>query len=121
MHRQLLSQSDGGRLGTEAVGGCVEAYSAGVETHGLNPNAVRVMAEAGVDIAGHRSKLVDGLMDTEFDLVIFGSVSLGSGLRLATRSSYARRHHTSSRARPAHNRLIHADGLTSAGDESVRH
>lgn len=31
----------------------IEVYSAGIETHGLNPLAVRVMAEAGVDISGH--------------------------------------------------------------------
>ena len=36
----------------------IEAYSAGIETHGLNPDAVRVMAEAGVDISGQRSKQV---------------------------------------------------------------
>src|SRR5882672_6094733 len=34
----------------------IEPYSAGIETHGLNPNAVKVMAEAGVDISQHRSK-----------------------------------------------------------------
>ncbi|MDD4623202.1 MAG: arsenate reductase ArsC, partial [Kiritimatiellae bacterium] len=34
-------------------GEVIEAYSAGIETHGLNPNAVKVMAEAGVDISGH--------------------------------------------------------------------
>ena len=48
----------------------IEAYSAGIEIHGLNPNAVKVMAEAGVDISGHRSKLVDELMDVSFDLVV---------------------------------------------------
>lgn len=48
----------------------IEAYSAGIETHGLNPNAVRVMGEAGVDISRHRSKLVDDLMDLGFDLVV---------------------------------------------------
>ena len=47
-----------------------EAYSAGVEIHGLNPSAVRVMAEAGVDIAGHHSKHVDELRDVDFDCVI---------------------------------------------------
>ena len=36
----------------------IESYSAGIETHGLNRDAVRVMAEAGVDISGQRSKLV---------------------------------------------------------------
>ena len=48
----------------------LDAYSAGIETHGLNPNAVKVMAEAGVDISGHRSKHVDELKDIEFDYVV---------------------------------------------------
>jgi arsenate reductase len=51
-------------------GDVIEAYSAGIETHGLNPNAVKVMAEAGVDISGHRSKHVDELKDVEFDTVV---------------------------------------------------
>ncbi len=51
-------------------GGQIEAYSAGIETHGLNPNAVRAMAEAGVDISGHRSKHLDELKDISFDYVI---------------------------------------------------
>jgi len=48
----------------------LEVWSAGVETHGLNPHAVRVMAEAGVDISGHHSKLVDELLGVPFDLVV---------------------------------------------------
>ncbi len=48
----------------------LEAYSAGIETHGLNPNAVRVMAEAGVDISSHRSKHVDELKGIVFDYVV---------------------------------------------------
>jgi arsenate reductase len=48
----------------------IEAYSAGIETHGLNPNAVKVMAEAGVDISGHRSKNVSDLMGVPFDYVV---------------------------------------------------
>ncbi len=48
----------------------IEAYSAGIETHGLNPNAVKVMAEAGVDISGHHSKLVSELKGIDFDYVI---------------------------------------------------
>lgn len=51
-------------------GDVIAAYSAGIETHGLNPNAVKVMAEAGVDISAHRSELVDALMGVEFDYVI---------------------------------------------------
>ncbi len=51
-------------------GDVIEAFSAGTETHGLNPNAVKVMSEAGVDISGHKSKLVADLETKEFDYVI---------------------------------------------------
>jgi arsenate reductase len=51
-------------------GDVIEAYSAGIETHGLNPNAVKVMAEAGVDISGHVSKNVDTLLGVPFDYVV---------------------------------------------------
>jgi arsenate reductase len=48
----------------------IEAWSAGIETHGLNPSAVKVMAEAGVDISGHRSKKADELKEVAFDYVV---------------------------------------------------
>ncbi len=51
-------------------GESIEAYSAGIETHGLNRTAVEVMAEAGVDISGHTSKHVDSLRDMVFEAVI---------------------------------------------------
>ena len=51
-------------------GDVIEAYSAGIETHGLNPHAVRVMAEAGVDISGYRSKHVDEIREIPFDYVV---------------------------------------------------
>ena len=51
-------------------GDVIEPYSAGIETHGLNPNAVQVMAEAGVDISTHKSKHVDDLKDVAFDFVV---------------------------------------------------
>jgi arsenate reductase len=47
-----------------------EVWSAGIETHGLNPRAVKVMAEAGVDISSHHSKLTDELEKIKFDIVI---------------------------------------------------
>ena len=47
-----------------------EAFSAGVETHGLNPNAIRVMAEVGVDISGQRSQHVDEFGDIDLDYVV---------------------------------------------------
>ncbi|MBX3442202.1 MAG: arsenate reductase ArsC [Planctomyces sp.] len=44
--------------------------SAGIEAHGMNANAVRVMREAGVDISGQTSKLVSALADVPLDLVV---------------------------------------------------
>jgi arsenate reductase len=51
-------------------GGAIDAYSAGIETHGLNPLAVRAMAEIGIDISQHASKTVGDLPGIEFDYVI---------------------------------------------------
>jgi arsenate reductase len=51
-------------------GDCIDAYSAGIEKHGLNPLAVRAMAEAGVDISGQDSSLIDELPVQTFDFVI---------------------------------------------------
>lgn len=48
----------------------IESWSAGIETHGLNPYAVRIMSEAGIDISSHRSKHVSELMQIPFDWVI---------------------------------------------------
>ncbi len=44
-------------------------YSAGLEKRGLNPHAVKVMREAGVDISQHHSKTLDELSGTRFDVV----------------------------------------------------
>ena len=51
-------------------GDSVEPYSAGIETHGLNSYAVKVMAEAGVDISTQKSKLLSELGNIDFDYVI---------------------------------------------------
>lgn len=51
-------------------GDSIEAYSAGVETHGINPNAVKVMAEIGIDISNHKSQHIDDFKETKLDLVI---------------------------------------------------
>lgn len=48
----------------------IEAFSAGIETHGLNPNAVKVMAEAGVDISNHKSQNSLEFKDMDFDAVV---------------------------------------------------
>jgi arsenate reductase len=51
-------------------GDLIEPYSAGIEVHGLNPNAVKVMTEAGVDISHHRSKHVEEFKNVHFDYVV---------------------------------------------------
>ena len=48
----------------------IEVYSAGLETHGLNPNAVKVMAEAGVDISGQKSQHLDEFMELDLAVVV---------------------------------------------------
>lgn len=51
------------------VGEKASVYSAGVETHGVNPLAVKCMAEDGIDISAHTSNHVDEYRDIPFDLV----------------------------------------------------
>lgn len=46
------------------------AYSAGIEIHGLNPYAVKVMKEIGIDMADHYSKMLEDLQDVNFDIVL---------------------------------------------------
>ncbi len=48
----------------------LEAYSAGIEKHGLNLLAVKAMAETGVDISSQQSKIIDDLPAREFDWII---------------------------------------------------
>jgi arsenate reductase (thioredoxin) len=48
----------------------IKAWSAGIEKHGLNPRAVKAMAESGVDIGGQTSKTISELPDMAFDYVI---------------------------------------------------
>lgn len=54
----------------QLLGDRIEPYSAGIEAHGMNPNAVHVMREAGVDITGQSSKLASTLADVPLDLVV---------------------------------------------------
>lgn len=54
----------------DLLGDTVDAYSAGIEAHGMNPNAMQVMNEAGVDISDQSSKLASSLTNVSLDLVI---------------------------------------------------
>ena len=51
-------------------GDLIEAASAGIGTYGLNPSAVKVMEEVGVDISSHRGEPLEGLASQEFDYVV---------------------------------------------------
>ena len=48
----------------------LEVFSAGLETHGLNPHAVKVMAEVGVDITNQKSQLLSEFEGVNFDYVV---------------------------------------------------
>jgi arsenate reductase (thioredoxin) len=50
--------------------GVIEPWSAGIEKHGLNPHAVKVMSETGLDISSQYSKTLDDISDVKFDWVV---------------------------------------------------
>ena len=52
------------------VGPKAAVYSAGIEIHGLNPDAVSIMAEDGIDISGHTSNHVDEYQAITWDYII---------------------------------------------------
>lgn len=52
------------------AGDKARVYSAGVEVHGVNPRAVQIMANDGIDISHHTSNHVDEYMDVPFDYII---------------------------------------------------
>lgn len=52
------------------AGNQAEIYSAGIETHGVNPKAIQVMNEVGIDISAHTSNHVDEYSNIDFDYVI---------------------------------------------------
>ena len=52
------------------AGNKANIYSAGVETHGVNPKAIATMKEEGIDISGHTSNNVNEYLDIDFDFVI---------------------------------------------------
>ncbi|SFJ10351.1 protein tyrosine phosphatase [Kaistella treverensis] len=47
-----------------------EIYSAGIETHGVNPKAIATMKEDGIDISNHTSNNIDEYRNIDFDFVI---------------------------------------------------
>lgn len=52
------------------AGNKAAVYSAGIETHGVNPKAIQIMAEDHIDISHHTSNHVDEYLDIPFDYVI---------------------------------------------------
>lgn len=50
--------------------GKAEVYSAGVETHGVNPRAIAIMKEDGIDISNHTSNNIEEYRNIDFDFVI---------------------------------------------------
>lgn len=52
------------------AGDKAEIYSAGIETHGVNPKAIKTMVEDGIDISNHTSNNIDEYKNVNFDFVI---------------------------------------------------
>ena len=52
------------------AGARAEVYSAGIETHGVNPRAIKIMQEDGLDISNHTSNNITEYPDIDFDYVI---------------------------------------------------
>ena len=52
------------------AGDRINVYSAGIETHGVNPQAIATMLEDGIDISGHTSNHIDEYSDIAFDWII---------------------------------------------------
>jgi len=69
IHNSARSQIAEGVLNS-LYGDCYTAYSAGIEPSDVNPYAISVMAEIGIDISKHRSKSIKEFYDEEFDYVI---------------------------------------------------
>ena len=64
--RSQIAEGWAGYLGKDLI----EVQSAGIEAHGLNPRAVSIMKEAGIDISHHTSKLIDDDLLNNADYVI---------------------------------------------------
>ncbi|HEC2146132.1 TPA: arsenate reductase (thioredoxin) [Staphylococcus delphini] len=56
--------------GKHILGDDWHVYSAGIETHGVNPQAIKAMEEVGIDIAQHTSDLIDPQIIQQSDLVV---------------------------------------------------
>ncbi|MFD2964352.1 MULTISPECIES: arsenate reductase ArsC [Olivibacter] len=52
------------------AGDHAQIFSAGIETHGVNPKAIQIMAEDGIDLSGHTSNNIDEYANIDFDYVI---------------------------------------------------
>lgn len=68
-HNSCRSQMAEG-LVNQFLGDRIEAFSAGTEATRVNPLAAKVMAELGIDLSGHRSKVLDEFAGQPFDYVI---------------------------------------------------
>ena len=57
-------------FGKQFLGDKWTVKSAGLEAHGLNPNAVKAMAEIGIDMSGHTSDVIDRAALNEADMIV---------------------------------------------------
>jgi arsenate reductase len=70
LYRQQLPQPDSTRLHGTFWQGLLNVYSAGIETHGVNPRAIATMKEDGIDISQHTSNNLTEYLTISFDYII---------------------------------------------------
>jgi arsenate reductase len=70
LHTQFGSISDGGGIFKHLHPDRYVAHSAGIEPSTVNPLAIQVIEEVGIDISSHRTKNVKDFLSMELDLVV---------------------------------------------------
>ena len=75
-------------LAKKIGGNRVEVFSAGLEAHGVNPRAIKVMAEIGIDISQQTSDEIDPILLSQMDYAM-GTMSIKSTTQTRTIPHYA--------------------------------
>lgn len=70
MHRKFMPQPNGRSMGKQYLGDKWNVYSAGIEAHGVNPNAIKAMNEVNIDITNQTSDIIDANILNNADLVV---------------------------------------------------
>lgn len=70
MYRKFMPKPNGRSMGKQYLGDKWNVYSAGIEAHGVNPNAIKAMNEVNIDITNQTSDIIDANILNRADLVV---------------------------------------------------